>query len=69
MGGAGQSLGETSLLICVEHAYSLSTFMKLRIMNMFHQVKLKTKWHLMACDEGGGKNYLKNNIWEMVSSP
>ena len=56
---ARQSLGGIRLLKCAEHVYSLSTFMTVCIMNMFHKVKLKTNWHHMACDEKWGKNYLK----------
>lgn len=59
---ARQSLRVTRLLKCAEHAYSLSTFMKLCIMNMFHKVNLNTNWHHMACDE---KKEAKI-IWKMA---
>ena len=39
---ARQSLDVTRLLKFAEHAYSLSTFMKICIMNMFHKVHLNT---------------------------
>lgn len=59
---ARQSLGVTRLLKCAEHAYGLSTFMKLCIMNMLHKVKLNTNWHHMACDEEKRQKI----IWKMA---